>query len=66
VLWHADDTLSLYSGAIEEPVEADTVLLRGQWLGRLAAEHRAKRPSLRFEHRRAGEPLDPSASLVGN
>lgn len=61
VLQHADGTNSTYTASLSDRLPEGTQVLRGQWLGRLAAET----PALRFAYQRDGKPIDPSPLLVG-
>jgi len=61
VLQHADGTSSTYTASLSDSLPEGTQVLRGQWLGRLAAAS----PALRFAYQREGKALDPSDLLVG-
>jgi murein DD-endopeptidase MepM/ murein hydrolase activator NlpD len=61
VLQHADGTSSTYTASLSDRLPEGTQVLRGQWLGRLAAET----PALRFAYQRDSKPIDPSTLLVG-
>jgi murein DD-endopeptidase MepM/ murein hydrolase activator NlpD len=64
VLQHPDGTRTTYTAPMSDLLASDTRVLRGQWLGRLAATDSAA-SELRFAWQREATALDPSPTLVG-
>jgi len=65
VLEHADGSRTTYTAPLSDRLPAGARVLRGQWLGRLAAASDGTEPQLRFAWHRDGTALDPSPLLVG-